>query len=130
MEKQDRISQPIIERFDNRQLQELAELDDTKRGDQGFRSSDTRMDQEVKDQKAKAQMEINKISAKAFRHFYGRGEMTGIPKWDEVDNEIQLEAINICTALAIKKKKKTMKTKMSGTWSHESTITCWMCSKR
>jgi len=50
-------------------------------------------------------MEINEISAKDFRQFYRRGETTGILKWDEVDHEIQLEAINISTELAIKNKK-------------------------
>jgi len=50
-------------------------------------------------------MEINEISARAFGQFYRRGETTGILGWDEVDNEIQLEAINISTELAIKNKK-------------------------
>jgi len=50
-------------------------------------------------------MEINEISARAFGQFYRRGETTGIVRWDEVDNEIQLEAINISTELAIKNKK-------------------------
>jgi len=60
------------------------------------------MDQEVESRKAKPKMEINEISAIAFRQFYPRGETTGILRWDEVDNEIQLEAINISTELAIK----------------------------
>jgi len=50
-------------------------------------------------------MGINKISARAFGQFYRRGETTGSLRWDEVDNEIQLEAINISTELAIKNKK-------------------------
>jgi len=63
------------------------------------------MDQEVKDQSVKPPIEIKEISARAFRQFYRRGETTGILRWDEVDNEIQLEAINISTQLAIKNQK-------------------------
>jgi len=80
-------------------------LDDTERGDQGFGSSETTMDQEVKGQRAKQKLEINEISARAFGQFYRRGETTGILRWDKVDNEIHLEAINISTELAIKNKK-------------------------
>jgi len=50
-------------------------------------------------------MAINEISARALGQLYRRGEMTGIPRWDEVNNQIQLEAINISTKLAIKKRK-------------------------
>jgi len=64
------------------------------------------MAQEVKGQRAKPKMEINEISARAFGHFYPRGETTGIVRWDEIEDEIQLEAINISTELAIKKQKK------------------------
>jgi len=63
------------------------------------------MDQEDMDLKVKPKMEINEISARSFRQFYRRGETTGILIWDEVDNEIQLEAINISTELVIKNKK-------------------------
>jgi len=105
VENEDRIAQLIIEKFDNRELQEVTQLDDTERGDQGFGSSDTTMDQEVKGQKAKQKMEINEISARAFGQCYPKGETTGILRWDEVDNEIQLETINISTELAIKNKK-------------------------
>jgi len=63
------------------------------------------MDQRVKGQKAKPHMETKKISARAFGQFYRHGEMTGILRWDEVDNKILLEAINISTELAIKIKK-------------------------
>jgi len=105
VEKGDRIAQLIIEQIDNRELQEVTQLEDTERGDQGFGSSDTTMDQRVKGQEAKQKMEINEISASAFGQFYRRGETTGILRWDEVDNEIQLEAINISTELAIKNKK-------------------------
>jgi len=49
-------------------------------------------------------MEINELSARAFRQFYQRGGTTSILRWDEVDNEIQVEAINISTELAIKNK--------------------------
>jgi len=105
VEKGDRIAKLIIEKFNHRELQEVTQLDDTERGDQGIGSSDTTMDQEVKGQKAKAKVEINKISARALGQFYRGGETTGILRWDEVDNEIQLEAINISTELAIKNKK-------------------------
>jgi len=63
------------------------------------------MNQKVMGQKAKTHMEINEISARAFRQVYRRGETTRILRWDEVDNEIHLEAINISTELAIKNKK-------------------------
>jgi len=49
VEKGDRIAQLIIEKIDNRELQEVTQLDDTKRGDQGFGSSNTTMKHEVKD---------------------------------------------------------------------------------
>jgi len=105
VKKGDRIAQLIIEKFDNRELQDVTQLDDTERGDQEFGSSDNTMDQKVTGQKAKAHMEINEISARAFGQFYQRGETTSILRWDEVDNEIHLEAINISTELAIKNKK-------------------------
>jgi len=63
VEKGERIAQLIIERIDNRELQEVDHWDDTRRGYQGFGSSDTTMDQKVKSQSAKTPMEINKISA-------------------------------------------------------------------
>jgi len=106
VKKGDRIAQLIMEKIDNRELQEITQLDDTKRGDQGFGSSDTAMYQEVKGQRAKPPMEINEISARAFGPFYRRGETTGIRRWDEIEDEIQLEAIIIRTELAIKNKKK------------------------
>ena len=53
VEKGDLIAQLIIEKMDTRELQEVTQLDHTARGDQGFGSSDTTMDQEVKGQKAK-----------------------------------------------------------------------------
>jgi len=90
VEKGDRIAQLIIEKFANRELQEVTQLDDIDRGDQRFGSSDTTMDQKVTGQKAKGRMEINEISARAFRQFYRIGQTTGILRWDEVDNEIQL----------------------------------------
>jgi len=105
VEKGERIAQLMIEKIDHRELQEVTQLDDTERGDQGFRSSDTTMDQRVKGQKAKTDIEINEISARAFGQFYRRGDTTGILRWDEVVNKIQLEAINISTELAIRNKK-------------------------
>jgi len=44
-------------------------LDDTEREDQRFGSSNTTMDQRVKGQEAKPNMEINEISARAFGQF-------------------------------------------------------------
>ena len=41
------------------------------------------------------------ISARAFGQFYRRRETNGILRWDEIEDEIQLEAINISTELAI-----------------------------
>jgi len=63
------------------------------------------MDQDIKGRTTKHKIEINQISARAFGQFHRRGETRGILKWDEVHNEIQLEAINISTELAIKNKK-------------------------
>jgi len=47
VEKGDRIAQLIIEKIDNRELQEVTQLDDTERGDQAFGISDTTIDQRV-----------------------------------------------------------------------------------
>jgi len=105
VEKRDRIAQLIIEKIDNRELQGVTQLDDTKSGDQAFGSSNTTMDQEVRGQSAKPQMEINEISARAFGQFYRRGETSGILRWDEIQDEIPLEAINISSELVIKNKK-------------------------
>jgi len=102
VEKGDRIAQLIVQKIDNRELQEVTQLDYTKRGDQGLGSSNTTMDQEVKGHSAKPPMEINEISPTAFGQFYRRGETSGILRWDEVEDEIKLEAINISTQLAIK----------------------------
>ena len=104
VEKGGRIAPLIIEKIDKRELQEVAELDDTEREDQGFGSSDTTMDQRVTGQKAKTQMEINKISARAFGQFYCTGETTSILSWDVIEDEIQLEAMNISTEMVIENK--------------------------
>ena len=69
VEKGDRIAQLIIEKIANRELEEITQLDDTERGDQGFGSSNTTRDQEIKGQRAKPQMEINEISVRAFGQF-------------------------------------------------------------
>jgi len=105
VEKSDQIAELIIEKFDNRELQEVTQMDDTERGDPGFGSSDTTMDQEVKSPKAKPKIEINARSARAVGQFYRRGETTGILRWDEIEDEIQLEVIHISTELAIQNKK-------------------------
>ena len=90
VEQGDRIAQLIIEKINNEELQEVADLDDTIRGNQGFSSSNTKAqsgkDQSVKSQSAKTRMEINGISARAFGEFYRRGEEIGILRWDKVDN--------------------------------------------
>jgi len=62
------------------------------------------MDPKVKGQRAKSKIAINEISARAFGEFDGRGETTGILRWDEIEDEIQLEAINVSTKLVIKNK--------------------------
>jgi len=64
VEKGDRNAELIIEKIDNRELQEVTQLDENERGDQGFGSSNTTMDQKVRGQKVKPYMEINEISAK------------------------------------------------------------------
>ena len=78
VEQGDWIAQLIIEKINNNDLQEIAELDDTIRGNQGFDSSNTEAqggkDQGVKGQKTKPRIEINKISARAFGQFYRREE--------------------------------------------------------
>jgi len=130
MEKGDRIAQLIIEKYDNREPQEVTQLDDTERGDQGFRSSDTTMDQEDKNQKAKPKMEINEILARALGQFYRRGETTGILRWDEIKDKIHLEAVNISTELAIKNKKNNEDQEVRETRSLENITTCWMTSKK
>jgi len=119
VEKGDRIAQLIIEKINNRELQEVTQLDDTERGEPRFGSSNTTMDQEVKGRTAKTKIEINEISAGAFGQFYRRGETTGILRWDEVDKEIQLEAINISTELAIKNKKNNEDQDVRDTVPHE-----------
>ena len=82
VEQGDRIAQLIIEKITNEELEEVAELEDTIRGNQGFGSSNTKAqrgkDQSVKSQSAKPRMEINEISARAFGQFYRRGEEIGI----------------------------------------------------
>jgi len=66
VEKGDRLAQLIIAKIDRWELGEVAQLDVTTRGDQGFGSSDTTRDQRVKGQKARHSIEIYKISARAF----------------------------------------------------------------
>jgi len=78
VEKGDRIAQRIIQKIHNRELEEGTQLDDTNRGDQGFASSNTTVDQEVKGQSAKLQMEIKEISARAFGELYSKRETTSI----------------------------------------------------
>ena len=110
MEKGDRIVQLIIEKINNQELPEVVELDDSKRGTQGFGHSNSKAmsakPQGGNDQSVKPRIQISEILALAFGQFYRREDGVDILKWDEVDNDIQLEAINISTELAIKKKKK------------------------
>jgi len=67
VEKRDRIAQLIVENIDNRELQEVTQLDDTERGDQGFGSSNTTMDPRVKGQKAKPKSGNQRDIGKSFR---------------------------------------------------------------
>jgi len=95
VEKANRITQPSIQKVDTLELHEVVQVEDTQRRNQGFRSPASPIDQRVQGQSVQPQMEINEISARAFTQFYQRGEMTGIPRWVEINNEIELEAINI-----------------------------------
>jgi len=52
VEKGDQIAQLIIEKIDHRELQEGNQLGHSERGDQGFGSSDTTMNQKVKGREA------------------------------------------------------------------------------
>ena len=72
VEKGDRIAELIREPIDNRELQEVTQLDKTMRGDQGLGSSGTPMHQRVTGEKAKAHMDINQISSRAFGQLYRR----------------------------------------------------------
>ena len=63
------------------------------------------MNQRLTGQEPQPHMEINEISARAFRQFYRRGETPGILRSDEIDNKIQLEASNTSTELAIENRK-------------------------
>src|SRR6266403_257280 len=103
VEKDNRIAQLIIEKINTEELQEVVELGNTNRGNQGFGSTDTKeSDQRVE---KGPRIQINEISARAFGQFYRRGETTGVLRWDEITDEIRLEHINISTELAIKNKK-------------------------
>ena len=103
MEKHDRIPQLIIEKINTEELQEVVELGDTNRGNQGFGSTDTKESKQRVEKEPRIQ--INEISARAFGQFYRGGETTGVLRWDEIKDEIRLEHINISTELAIKNKK-------------------------
>ena len=78
----ERIAQLIIEKINNEELHEVAELDDIIRENQGFGSSNTKTqrgkDQSVKSRGAKTRIEINEISARAFGQFYRQEEEIGI----------------------------------------------------
>jgi len=105
VEKGDGIAELNIERIDSDELQEVAQLHDTQRGDQGFGCSDTTMDRGVRGQNVKPQREINEISARACGQFYRKAETPGILRGDEIDHQIGLEGINISTGMAIKNQK-------------------------
>jgi len=91
VEKRDRITQLIIEKINNRGSQEVTQFDDTERGDQGFRNSDTIIHERVTGHKAKAHMEINEISARAFARFYRHGQTTGMPRWERSKTKLSLK---------------------------------------
>jgi len=82
------MAQLIIEKIDTRELQEVDQLDDTRRGDSGFGSSNTTIDQKVMGQSAKTRMEINEISARALGQFYRRGKTTSILRWEQIEDGI------------------------------------------
>jgi len=63
------------------------------------------LDQKVPGQSTKRGIEINEISARPFGHCDQTGEKTGIPRGDQVNHKIELEAINISTELARRNKK-------------------------
>jgi len=69
VENGDRMAQLILKQIENRELQEVTQVDDTERGDQGFGSSNTTLDQRVEGQKAKREAEINEILATVFGQF-------------------------------------------------------------
>ena len=64
----------IIEEINNEELQEVVDLDDTKRGTKGFGSSKTKAQngeaQRGNEQNVKSKIQINEISARAFGLFY------------------------------------------------------------
>ena len=106
-------------------------MDDSIRGDQRFSSSNIKAQngknqsikpQSIKGQSAKLRIEMNEISARAFGQFQQRGEEIRILRWDEVNNEIQLEAINISIELAIKNER-NKKTRTPGRSYLENTTT-------
>jgi len=67
VKKGDRIAQLIMEQIDNRELQQVTQLDDTERGDPGFGSSETTIDQEAKNQKAKPKEVMERDNGQSFR---------------------------------------------------------------
>src|SRR6266403_754044 len=68
VEKHDLIAQLIIEKINTEELQEVVELGDTKRGNRGLGSTDTKEgDQKVE---KGPYIQINEISARAFGQFY------------------------------------------------------------
>ena len=58
----------IIEKINNKELQEVVELGDTNRGNQEFRSTDTK-ESDLSVEKG-PRIQINEISARAFGQFY------------------------------------------------------------
>jgi len=58
------------------------------------------------DELSEKRLEVFEITAIALGKFYRRGETTGLQKWNTIDDQMELKAINISTKLAIKKKNK------------------------
>jgi dUTP pyrophosphatase len=85
----DRIAQLVVERISTNEWEQVPDLGPTNRGTQGFGSTDEKT------------ILIREISANAFGKMYRRGEQTAILK----RTGTKLQAINISTELAIRKKK-------------------------
>jgi len=80
VEKGDRIAQLSIETIDHRELQEVNELDDTERGEQGFGSSNTTMDQEVKGRTTKQKSGNQRDIGKSLRTILAKRKDNRHPK--------------------------------------------------
>ena len=91
VKKGERIAQLITEKIVESECQEVQMLEETKRNDQGFGSTDIR------------KTSICEISAKAFGEYYRRKDTTtGILRYNKNDKTLPMEKINLSTDLAVK----------------------------